>query len=88
MDSPRPGDVLIKRDPESGQFTLAEALTGEQMAGPFDRPEYAIGVAHSYAWVRAGSRVWGQRRDGTIELLCSTPDTKVHFLAEQASGSR
>ena len=87
MDSPRSGDVLIKRDPEAGLFALADATTGEHLAGPFDRAEYALGVAHSYAWVRSGARIWGQIGDGPIELLCVTPHTKVHFLSEMPQRS-
>ena len=74
--------MLVKRDARTGLFTLSEATTGEHMAGPFDRAEYAIGVAHSYAWIRPGARIWGQTADGRAELLCSTPHTKVQFLSE------
>jgi hypothetical protein len=85
MDSPRSGDVLVKRDPQSRQFTLVDATTREHLAGPFDRAEYAIGVAHSYAWARSGARIWGQSLHGSLEFLCSTPHTRVQFLSEMSS---
>ena len=87
MDSPESGDVLVKRDPRTGLFTLAEATTGEHLAGPFDRAEYAIGVAHSYAWIRSGARIWGESADGRTEFLCSTPHTRVQFLSEMSPQS-
>ena len=82
---PQDGDVLVTRHTGHGGYVILEALTGQLLAGPFARGEYAIGVAHSVVWKRPGSRILGQGRDGRIEVLCTIPHAEVEFLSEMCA---
>jgi hypothetical protein len=82
VTSPAAGDVLVKREGDGGDYFILEATTGDLLAGPFARIEYALGIAHSFAWKRPGSRIWGQNGDRPITLLCSAPHTIVDVFPE------
>jgi hypothetical protein len=61
------GDVVVVCEELAG-FTVYDARTGEVLAGPFARSEYATGVAHSIAWKRGAARVWRQHGDRIVRV--------------------
>jgi hypothetical protein len=60
MDSPQLGDLLIRC--ANGRYVIVDAISGVEIEGPFDRIEYAIGMAQSLAVKRGGS-VWRENTD-------------------------
>ena len=66
MISPRDRDLLIKCERDSG-YLIVEALTGEQIAGPFARVQDAMGAAWSIAAKRSTARIFWQQ-EGAVEI--------------------
>ena len=84
MNSPVSGDVLVTQYADRDHhYIVLDAMTGHTLAGPFARLEFAIGVAHSFAWRHAGARIWGRKKASSeMKLLCSVAHDVADFFAE------
>jgi hypothetical protein len=67
MAVPLAGDLLVRRDQSTEQYSVVETDTGKPIAGPFDDEAYANGFALSMATKRS-VRAWTSRNGELVRL--------------------